>query len=586
MAKKLLFIQLPIPRLKLLADDHNIPVAAYYLHAYLQGQPIAEFIQSHVLDPVIQNYGSDETILRAIEAIAPDIIGFSLFCWNIERSLYLAKRLKASSAFSQSPTILAGGPEVTPDNPLLADSAVDLYVYGEGEYTLHAVLEDWLRHQKVTPTTLPGTLYFLDGARQVNPPQTLAVNINAAPSPYLTGHVPHGYWTQMFFETMRGCPYACRFCYYNKQCGSLRFLKQETVLELLQYAVNQHYGVIFLLDPSFNIRPDLEELLIKMAQINAGHPVKIATELRADMIDEHLAQLLAEAGVYEVEIGLQSIHADTIAQIGRTQRLDDFLRGTLAMSARGIETKVDLIIGLPGDNLEKFKASARWVKHSGLDEYLQVFCLSVLPGTWFREHAAELGLHYCSNPPYYLLNSPDWSAADIQEALSWAEDYFGITFEADMDEELTLTPVLKNEYRLHEIMRVNPDQPLEIPASTTYLTKWLFSPIRSEDDLFRHLKTCQRYTKNNPYSTFFVYLDLQSEIALESLFDFYAAFASLKQQFIDRDLGILSIEETPVFHYQLEIFIRQPRAQNFSAAYLASLEQYFHVEIVENIGSC
>ena len=324
MKKKLLFIQLPIPRLKLACEDHNVPVAAYALQAYLQTQSLSRHLDIHLLDPSLQNYGADETILREILAVAPDVIGFSLFCWNLERSLTLAQWIQEAYPPNQRPFIIAGGPEVTPDNSLLHQSGIDLYVYGEGEYTLKSILDYWLAECQI-PTHLPGTMSLGPSGFLVNPPQSQAVDLNSMRSAYLQHLVPRQFWNEMFVETMRGCPYTCRFCYYNKNGGEIRFLNQNTILELLHYAREQNYDRMFLLDPSFNIRPDLEALLKEMASINADRQVKIATELRADMIDDHLARLLAEAGFYEVELGLQSIHADTIRKCGRTQRLDNFL---------------------------------------------------------------------------------------------------------------------------------------------------------------------------------------------------------------------------------------------------------------------
>ena len=575
MKKTLLFIQLPIPRLTITREDHNIPVAAYYLQSYLQEQPIARQLEFEILSSSVQNYGSDDTILEKVLDKNPAIVCFSLFCWNVERSLYLAAQLKKHG----SPLSLAGGPEVTPDNQLLRNPAIDLCVYGEGEITLVSILESFLNNaHKDRMFDLPGTFHMKDGEFHINPPQQNAFDMNTCTSPYLKGVVPRNFWNEMFFETMRGCPFSCRFCYYNKNCGTVRFLSQSTVLELLRYAIRHRYREIFLLDPSFNIRPDFDELLRKMATINAHKQVKIATELRADMIDECLAQGLADAGIYEVELGLQSIHPDTMRQIGRVQDLKKFLRGTLAMLERGIETKIDLIVGLPGDNLEKFKESARWVKHAGLDDYLQVFCLNILPGTFFRGHAEELGLNYSPFPPYYLLSSPDWTHTEIQEAFSWVEDYFGMTFEPDVDEECSLSPVLNTEFQ--EILYINPRQSFEATSKTTSITKWVLGPIRKDDDLSIHLPAIQTYTRKNPYGIYHVYLILAQEIPLEALFDFYSAFTSLRQQFIDRDLSVLSLEATPIFHYRVEILIKKSLLQYFTGSYLETLRQYWHIEIV------
>ena len=586
MKRKLLFIQLPIPRLTITCEDHNIPVAAYYLQTYLQEQAVAEHLNIQLFDSFLQNYGSDETILQEIKKNSPDIVCFSLFCWNVERSLFLAEQIKQHIESDTIPFILAGGPEVTPDNALLHNSAIDLYVYGEGEQTLTSILETCLAAPDVRqtlsalPEHLPGTMCGKSGKFRVNPPQQQAIDINVSTSAYLKELVPRNNWNEMFFETIRGCPFSCRFCYYNKNCGAIRFLDRPKVLELVQYAIDQQYREIFLLDPSFNIRPDLKELLKQIAESNPNRQVKIATELRADMIDEQLAQLLADAGVYEVELGLQSIHADTMKQIGRTQNLQKFLRGTRAMLERGIETKVDLIIGLPGDNLEKFKESARWVKREGLDDYLQVFCLSVLPGTYFRTHTDDFGLKFSPFPPYYLQSSYDWSEDEIKEAFSWAEDYFGMTFEPDIDDKFSLTPALNSE--IQEVIYIDPARPFALPSMTSSITKWVVGPITYAEDLFSHLPEIQRYTQKNPYGIYHVYLELQNEILLDAILDFYTGFKSLRRQFVDRDFSVLSIHDAPLFHYRLEIFIKSHMSSQFSKSYLDTLQQHFYVEVIED----
>ena len=583
--KTLLFLQLPIPRLNLIQEDHNIPVAALYLQAYLQQRELSKAYHIQLLVPALQNYASDETLLRELTKISPDIIGFSLFCWNVERSLYLAEKLKERKGPGPTPLILAGGPEVTPNNRLLRKSSIDLYIYGEGEYTLASILERLLeKEQNTLPLDMPGTFYSRQEEFHINRPQENAVDLNDMSSAYLQGLVPRKNWNEMFVESMRGCPFHCRFCYYNKRGGGLRFLTQGSVLELLQYAIDHRYREMFLLDPSFNIRPDLKKLLGRMAKINTERRVKIATELRADMIDKELALLLADAGIYEVELGLQSIHADTMRQIGRVQNLDRFLRGTRAMLEQGIECKVDLIVGLPGDNLERFKQSARWVKHQGLDEYLQVFCLSVLPGTYFREHAEELGLKHAPLPPYYLESSTDWSSEDIREAFSWTEDYFGIHFDPDFEEEITFEPVLHSE--LQEIILLDPAQSFSPPSASAAITKWRIGPIRTSHDLKTHLRAIQGYCRKNPYSVYGFYLDMAEEIPLDALFDFYHALAPQEQQFIDRDLSILSVNSKAIFRFRMNMLIAQTHLSRFSQSYLDALQKYFLLEIMEEVSCC
>ena len=258
------------------------------------------------------------------------------------------------------------------------------------------------------------------------------------------------------------------------------------------------------------------------------------------------------------------------------------------MLEREIETKVDLLVGLPGDTLEKFKESARWVKREGLDGYLQMFCLSLLPGTFFRKHADELGLRFFPFPPYYIRSSPGWSPEDIREAFSWAEDYFGITFEPDTDEALTLEPVKlpvfaeNNVDSLQQIISIDPSQPCHLPTATTYITKWVIGPIREQGNLVTHLKPIKRYTSRNPHGVYQVYLELRNEIPIDSLIEFCSTFKPVNTQFIDRDLSVLSIHEAPIFHYQMGVIIRDKDLECLSEMYLKRVEHHFPLEVVKS----
>jgi hypothetical protein len=91
---------------------------------------------------------------------------------------------------------------------------------------------------------------------------------------------------------------------------------------------------------------------------------------------------------------------------------------------------VDLILGLPGDDVESVRQGLRYLRDNGLCSDLQVFNLSVLPGTPFREEAAELGLVHQPRPPYYVLNSPRLGRADLFGLMQEAQELFGIEFDA------------------------------------------------------------------------------------------------------------------------------------------------------------
>ncbi len=66
------------------------------------------------------------------------MVGFTCYLWNIERTLWIAQRIKDRRPEVR---ILIGGPEVTLDNAwVLTDPAVDYAIIGEGEQTFAELL--------------------------------------------------------------------------------------------------------------------------------------------------------------------------------------------------------------------------------------------------------------------------------------------------------------------------------------------------------------------------------------------------------------------------------------------------------------
>src|SRR5437764_11602724 len=125
-------------------------------------------------------------------------------------------------------------------------------------------------------------------------------------------------------------------------------------------------------------------------------------------------------------------------QMDRKNNLRAFERGVQAMLAEGIRVKVDLIVGLPGDTAASVRRGLHYLHDSGLYSDVQVFNLSILPGTAFRHEAAPLGLTFQPRPPYYVLQTPTLSREDLFGLMHEAQDLFSIEFDAQPAPELGL----------------------------------------------------------------------------------------------------------------------------------------------------
>ena len=396
---KVLLLQLPVPRLNYGVQTGNIPLGAACLK---QAAGLLSEVQGDILPESVASYLGDAALMEILLDRKPDIVGFTVYCWNLARSLYFAEKLKALYA----PRIIFGGSEITADNLSMLSESVDFYVYGEGEAVFLKLLEDpefWGKRSAMEPA---GAL-FEKGA-----------------SPYLQNLLEPEIENVMLLETQRGCPYRCGYCYYNKSHDGLSFADETHLLQGVQWALDQRIKELYLLDPSFNAHPALEDLLRKISKINKKRHLKIISEIRAEAIDEKLADLLAAAGFSWFEIGLQSTNPRALKIMNRPTHIKRFARGAKHLKQRGILPVIDLIVGLPGDDLQGFSRSVQFLAENKLADDVQVFPLSVLPGTDFRLNSHELGLRFDKSPPYTLIENTTFSADDMLLAFDYAEVRF------------------------------------------------------------------------------------------------------------------------------------------------------------------
>jgi hypothetical protein len=112
--------------------------------------------------------------------------------------------------------------------------------------------------------------------------------------------------------------------------------------------------------------------------------------------------------------------------MNRPTHIKRFAHGAKRLKQRGIIPAIDLIVGLPGDDLQGFSRSVQFVAENDLADDIQVFPLSVLPGTDFRLNSQELGLRFDKSPPYTLIENATFSADDMLLAFDHAEVRFDV----------------------------------------------------------------------------------------------------------------------------------------------------------------
>jgi hypothetical protein len=134
---------------------------------------------------------------------------------------------------------------------------------------------------------------------------------------------------------------------------------------------------------------------------------------------------MKEAGFVSVEAGLQSTNPASLKAIHRPFHKERFLEGAKCLMQQGIKVTTGLILGLPHDSLEDFRATLEFVKEAGLDGDAEVYPLAVLPGTKIRSEAKDFGIEYGERPPYWIAKTDAVDEQEFLEAEAIVEDLLG-----------------------------------------------------------------------------------------------------------------------------------------------------------------
>jgi radical SAM superfamily enzyme YgiQ (UPF0313 family) len=421
--RRVLIVQLPIPPVGPGAIRGNVPLAAGYLKMFAEQRGLGSDFEIEILPTTFANSLGDRGLVAEILAAEPWMVGFTCYLWNIERTLWIAGELKRERPELK---IIVGGPEVTADNAwVLEHPAVDFAAIGEGEQTFAELLAALVSRDK--PARSINGLYVRRGALPAF--RRPLAGLDEVSSPYLAGILDPADEEMLLLETIRGCIFKCKFCYYPKSYDDLYFASEEKIVANLEHARRRGAREVVLLDPTLNQRRDFGRFLKLLARENPDRQFTYFGELRAEGINAEIARLLREANFTEVEIGLQSIDPLAMKLMDRNNNLRSFERGARAMLDERIKVKVDLIIGLPGDTVSSVRRGLEYVHSTGLYSEVQVFNLAVLPGTAFRQEAKQLGLVHQDRPPYYVLETPTLKLDEMYELMEEAQEVFETEFD-------------------------------------------------------------------------------------------------------------------------------------------------------------
>lgn len=374
-------------------------------------------------------------VVEALLARDPRIIGFGVYIWNVTQTtevVALLKRLRPDI------TVILGGPEVSYETEQQAIVALaDHVITGEADLKFAEVCRQLLdfaaegqrsregrdlNSESASETLRPPPL--CPSAANPNVPKIIAAEL--PPLAQLTS--PYELYTDedlknrvIYVEASRGCPFTCEFCLSSLDIP-VRAFPTEAFLAAMQRLLDRGATQFKFVDRTFNLHLPTSTAILQFFLDRWREGLFLHFEMVPDRLPEQLRGLIRQfpAGAVQFEVGIQTFDDATSKNISRRQNLDRladnfrFLR-----EETGVHIHADLIVGLPGEDIESFGRGFDRLVRLGPQE-IQIGILKRLRGTPIVRHDDEYRMIYSPHPPYEILSTREIPFEQMQRMRRFA----------------------------------------------------------------------------------------------------------------------------------------------------------------------
>jgi len=314
---------------------------------------------------------SDEVLLNIVSDHDPTIIGYSINTGTVSSAVRMAKKTK--ELFPDSIHV-AGGPHISLfyQEFLTQNREFDYAFLQEAEDTFPLFCEKLSNGDSISDVS--GIAFINENHKLISrqlekfpDPNSLSFPDYGKSYPYQRELLQKRYPV----VTSRGCPYNCIFCTASKICGKKwRGRFAQDVIEELKLAKSK-YGIqrFDIVDDNFTLNLKRTKQFCRLlTDEKVGLEWTCPNGIRADKVDQELAEVMRESGCDMVCIGVESGDKEVFGAIKKGETLQEIEKSIRLLKSVGIKVTGLFIIGLPGDNLKKFNKSLEFVKKTELDD--------------------------------------------------------------------------------------------------------------------------------------------------------------------------------------------------------------------------
>jgi radical SAM superfamily enzyme YgiQ (UPF0313 family) len=348
-----------------------------------------------------------EVMVEALLAAHPKVIGLGVYIWNVDEMTKLVGMLKA---VAPEVKIVLGGPEVSFETQEQAIVQwADHVITGQADLSFPQLARALLHGPRPLMKIIPGIEPDLD---------TLVMPYEEFTDADLAQRL-------LYVEASRGCPFKCEFCLSSLDKTATPF-PLDAFLAQLEALYLRGARLFKFVDRTFNLNiktsQRILEFFLEKIECNPQDLVFAHFELVPDHLPPALKDTIQKfpEGTLQFEIGIQTWNPQVQANISRRQKNDKAIENiTWLVEHTHAHLHVDLIIGLPGENIDSFGRGFDLLASLKPHE-IQVGVLKRLRGTPIIRHTQDFDIRYNPTPPYNILSNRDLDFPQMQRLTRFA----------------------------------------------------------------------------------------------------------------------------------------------------------------------
>jgi radical SAM superfamily enzyme YgiQ (UPF0313 family) len=336
-------------------------------------------------------FDNSQRVIDVVESILsrqPTIVGVGVYIWNARESLELVATLKR---LQPELIVVIGGPEVSheTDRQEICGLA-DFVITGEADLAFGQLCEQLLAGRRPLNRIIAAALPEFS---QLALPYDL----------YDDRDIAH---RVIYVEASRGCPFKCEFCLSSLDVP-VRNAPLEQFLAAMQRLLDRGVRQLKFVDRTFNLNLNFSRAILEFLLERFKPGMFLHFEMIPDRLPDALRAIIERfpPGALQFEVGVQTFNDEVQQLISRRQdnaKLEQNLRWLREHT--GVHVHADLIVGLPGENIESFgRGFDRLVALR--PQEVQVGLLKRLRGTPIVRHDAEWEMVYSPHAPYEILRT-------------------------------------------------------------------------------------------------------------------------------------------------------------------------------------